>query len=227
MAGLRTIALALAGAVLACVASSLALAQNNGLPSRQQSVVLVESMALRGLECDLLRPWEGAALQTQSSREMAKFDAGAQAEIEAEIDRVTGEMACDSELLTVWIEGAHPGFEREMLPFFLTGYDALATLDPVPPYFIEQTGRSDFAAVLPAINREIARLEADGIRPEGGGEWDEYRAMIGEAARDIAAAMGGQEGLRFPPDEARGFASDIATVIELWLADQAQTEENE
>jgi len=150
-------------------------------------------MALRGLECDLLRPWEGAALQTQSSREMAKFDAGAQAEIEAEIDRVTGEMACDSELLTVWIEGAHPGFEREMLPFFLTGYDALATLDPVPPYFIEQTGRSDFAAVLPAINREIARLEADGIRPEGGGEWDEYRAMAitpGTAPFDILKQAG-------------------------------------
>tara|TARA_R110002073_G_scaffold26574_1_gene87056 strand:- start:156 stop:854 length:699 start_codon:yes stop_codon:yes gene_type:complete len=215
--------------IATCFALTLtasALAQNNGLPTQRQGLVLVETIAQRGVECDLLRPWESQALRAQTSREMAAYDAETRAEIEAEIASMAGEMACDAPFLNAWIEGAHPGFEREMLPFFLVGYTAFAQMDTPPALFTEMTGRDNFDLPLSMVGAEIERLQSNGVMPEGGVEWPAFEARIDEAAADIAGALRGEEGGDFPAEEAAGYVRDIATVTELWLTDQMTETEN-
>lgn len=215
----------LVSAALALTLAAPALAQNNGLPTQRQGLVMVETIAQRGLECDLLRPWQAQALRAQSSREMARYDADTQAGIEAEIATMAEEMACDTPFLNAWIDGASAGFEREMLPFFLIGYTAFAEMDTPPALFIELTGRTDYGLPLSMVGAEIERLQADGVMPEGGASWPEFEARVDEAADDIAGALRGEEGGDFTAGEAAGYVTDIATVTELWLADQmADTE---
>tara|TARA_R110002073_G_scaffold19336_24_gene70800 strand:- start:1680 stop:2372 length:693 start_codon:yes stop_codon:yes gene_type:complete len=203
-----------------------ALAQNNGLPTQRQGVVLVEVIAQRGVECDLLRPWQGEALRAQSSRDMARYDDAEQAEIRAEIATMAGEMTCDTPFLNAWIDGASAGFEREMLPFFLVGYTAFAEMDTPPELFSELTEREDYGLPLSMIGAEIERLQDNGVMPEGGVEWPAFEARIDEAATDIAGALRGEEGGDFPADEAAGYVTDIATVTELWLTDQTTETSN-
>ena len=203
-----------------------ALAQNNGVPTQRQGLVMVEVIAQRGVECDLLRPWESQALRSQTSREMAAYDAETQAEITAEIATMSADMACDAPFLNAWIDGAHPGFEREMLPFFLVGYTAFAEMDTPPALFTELTGRDDYGLPLSMIASEIERLQGEGVMPEGGVEWPAFETRIDAAAADIAGALRGEEGGNFPAEEAAGYVRDIATVIELWL-DDAETENSD
>lgn len=208
----------LTAAALALALTAPALAQNNGMPTQRQGLVLVESIATRGHECDLLQPWQAAALRTQTRRELAGYDAAAREEIAAEIADASAGMTCDDALLNGWIEGASPGFEREMLPFFLVGYTAFAEMEPQPALFTDVTGRADYGRPLSMISAEIERLQDAGVVPEGGAEWDAFEARIDAATADIAAALRGEEGGEFPPEEAAGHVTDIASVTELWLA---------
>ncbi|MEE2565567.1 hypothetical protein [Hyphobacterium marinum] len=203
-----------------------ALAQNNGLPTQRQGLILVEVITQRGLECDLLRPWQAGALRMQTRMELGQYDSEARAEISGEIAERTAAMTCEDPLLIGWIEGASPGFEREMLPFFLVAYDAMAGLDPVPALFAEETGRSDYGLPLSIIGAEIERLQDAGIRPEGGVEWDAYETRINTAAAEIGGVLGGADSERFSHAEAEAYATDIARITELWLADAMTESDN-
>lgn len=213
----------LASAALALTLAASALAQNNGLPTQRQDLVMVEAIAQRGLDCALLRPWQAEALHMQTRMELGQYDAATRAGIDTEIATMADGMACDDGLLNAWIEGASPGFEREMLPFFLVAYDAMAGLDPVPALFAEETGRTDFGRPRAIIGAEIERLQDAGIHPEGGVEWDAYETRIDTAAAEIAGVLNGTESGRFSHTEAEGYVTDIARVTELWL-DDAVTE---
>lgn len=109
-----------------------ATAQNNGLPSRAQSAILLELITVRGEACGLLRPWQAPSLRMTTRQEMASFDEECQAEIAAGVEARSPEMACDDSLLNGWIEGAGPNFEPEYLPELLEAYRALASLETSP-----------------------------------------------------------------------------------------------
>lgn len=213
-------------AALALTLAAPALAQNNGLPTQRQGLVLVEAITQRGRDCDLLRPWQAEALRMQTQVELAQYEGEDRAAIDTEIAERASAMACDDALLNGWIEGASPGFEREMLPFFLVAYDAMAGLDPVPAAFAQITGRSDYGLPLSIIGAEIERLQDAGIRPEGGVEWDAYETRINTAAAEIAGVLNGGEAERFSRAEAEGYVVNIARVTELWLTDAMTQTDN-
>lgn len=215
---MRAILTALA---LAFAAATPALAQNNGLPTARQSVVFVKTIAVRGVECDLLERWQGAALYFQAGQEMARFDEAEQLEIATDIELLSSEMTCDDTALVAWTQGAAPNIEREMLPHYLAGYRALAQLPEPPAEFMALT---DNAAGLAAVEAKIAELQAGGGTLEGGLDWTQFDARMRTGATAIAAAVAGDESAGFTTQEARRQMVHIADVTLLWLQDQAEDE---
>lgn len=207
--------------LFALVAVTPLVAQNNGLPSRQQSAVLVELIADRGLDCGLLRPWQAASLRMQTRDEIASFDEAGRAAIAKELDARRPLMGCDDGLLTTWIESAGPNMEREALPELLAGYRALALLDPTPATFVKAAGREDFADALVLIDAKLAAMEAAGIQPAGQMSWPALAERQAGFAAQIGATIAGTgEAGRFSPEQAAQIAEDVARIGELWLADQ-------
>jgi hypothetical protein len=200
-----------------------AAAQNSGLPGQQQSAVLVELMADRGLDCGLLRPWQAASLRIQTREAMARFDEAGRAAVAAEIDARRPKTGCDDPLLNAWIAGAEPNFEREYLPELLEGYRAFARQDAPPAVFLEAAARTDYAAALALIDAKLAALEAAGVRPAGQTSWRALaERQAGFAAQISAAISGTGDAGRFSREQAAQIAEDVAHVGELWLADQRQ-----
>jgi hypothetical protein len=195
--------------------------QNSGLPTGQQSAVLVELIADRGLHCGLLRPWQAASLRMQTRDLIARFDEARRAAIAKEIDARRPNMGCDDPLLTTWIEGTTPAFEREYLPELLAGYRALALRDPLPSPFVDVAARKDFEGALVLIDAKLAALEAAGVKPGGQPSWAALaERQAGFAAQISAAISGTGDAGRFSPEQAAQLAQDVARIGELWLADQ-------
>jgi hypothetical protein len=195
-------------------------AQNNGLPSQQESAVLIELIAERGEDCDLLRPWQAASLRMQTRDLVARYDESVRARIREEIAVRRLGMTCEDPILTTWIGAAGPNFEPEYLPELLAGYRALALSKPPMAAFTAVTGRTDYADALARINAKLAELEAAGVRPPGGMSWQALadRQAVFAAQIAAAAANGGEPG-RFSPQEAVRIAEDVARITELWLLD--------
>jgi hypothetical protein len=207
--------------LLVVVLAVPASAQNQRLPGQQESAVLVELIAERGLDCGLLRPWQAASLRMQTRDLIASFDDVGRAAVAAEIDARRPAMACDDPLLTTWIEGAEPNFDREHLPELLAGYRALATLEVLPAPFRDATGRTDFTAALAQINAKLAALEAAGVQPPGGKGWQALaERQAGFAAQMSAAISGVGDAGRFSRAQAAQLMEDVARIGELWLAEQ-------
>lgn len=211
----------LAGLAFALAVSASALAQNNGLPTARQSVVFVKTIAVRGVECDLLDRWQGAVLFFQAGQEMARFAPEEQEEIATEIEMLSGEMTCEDPSLVSWTTGAAPNIEREVLPLYLVGYRALAELDPPLADFMELT---DNAAGLATVEARIAELQEVVTSLEGGVTWEQFDNRMRNGAADIAAALRGEENTQFTADEARLQMRHIADVALLWIQDQAEDE---
>ena len=193
--------------------------QNNGLPSQAQTAVLMELIADRGEECDLLRPWQAESLRIQIRDLVEGFDEARRVEVAEQIESRRPRMRCDDALLNGWIEGAEPNFEREYLPELLEGYRALALLDPPLEAFAEVTGRTDYAPVFTRIDAKLAELEAAGVQPRAG--WSALAERQAGFAVQLAAVLAGtDENVRFTPEEATRTLADVARVVELWLLEE-------
>ena len=219
----------LAGLVLALAVSASALAQNNGLPTARQSVVFVKTIAVRGVECDLLDRWQGAVLFFQAGQEMARFAPEEQEEIATEIEMLSGEMTCEDPSLVSWTTGAAPNIEREVLPLYLVGYRALAELDPPLADFMELTDNAaglDRGKARSVVRQfhEVGELQEVVTSLEGGVTWEQFDNRMRNGAADIAAALRGEENTQFTADEARLQMRHIADVALLWIQDQAEDE---
>lgn len=213
---MRVIAILLAGFAFAAPLA----AQNNGLPNRQQSAVLMELITQRGEECELLRPWQAASLRMQTRDLIESLDEETRAVVAAEVETRLPEMECEDSLLNAWIEGAGPGFEREYLPELLTAYRAFAEQDPPPAPFSDIAAREDYAEALALIDAKLGELEAAGVVPPTGG-WDTLAERQTSMAGQIAGAIAGTgETTRFSAEEATRLAEDVARIGELWLADR-------
>ncbi len=207
--------------LLVVVLAVPALAENRRLPGQQESAVVVELMADRGLHCGLLRPWQAASLRMQTRDLIARFDDAGRAAVAAEIEARRPAMACDDPLLTTWIKGSLPGFDREHLPELLAGYRALATQDVPPARFRNATGRKDYSSALALIDAKLAALEAAGVRPPGGKGWQALAERQAAFAAQMSAAISGVgDAGRVSPAQAAQIVEDVARIGELWLADQ-------
>jgi hypothetical protein len=209
----------LLAAVVAATPAS-ATAQNNGLPNRQPSLILVELIADRGLHCSLLRPWQAASLRMQARDQLATFDEAGRAAIAAEIDARRPKMLCDDALLKTWIEAAGPNFDREHLPELLAGYRAFARQITPPAPFQAATGRTDYADALTRIEDKLAALESAGVQPPGRMSWPALAERQAGFAAQLAAAISGiGEAGRFSAEQAAQIAEDVGRIGELWLQD--------
>lgn len=196
-------------------------AQNSGLPNRVETVVLMELIVERGLDCELLRPWQGAGLRMQVRQDRERLNEAELAQVAGEVASRRPDMACDDGLLTTWIGAAGPNMEREFLPELLTAYRALALLPEVPAPFVEATGRDEFDEAIARIDAKLAELAASGVQPPGGMTWEELSMRQADAVAGFAAAIagGGTEGSP-SPEEAEQLVRDVAVVVGLWLADE-------
>ncbi len=203
--------------VLAMTAAPLT-AQNNGLPTQQQGAVLVEVIAIRGAECELLKPWQAASLRMQTRDQIARFDDSTQAAIHADVDARAKAMTCDDAVLVQWITAAAPNMEREYLPEMLTAYKAVATMSPRPAPFDSVTGRSEYTDVVARIDTKLAAMVAAGVRLPSGMTLDALNTRQAGFATQIGAAIAGTDTVgRFTADQARQIVIDAVRIVELWL----------
>jgi hypothetical protein len=210
------------GAILPALLLAAPLAaQNSGLPNPVETVVVMELIVERGLECGLLRPWQGAGLRIQIRQDRERLDEAEHAQVAREVEARRPDMGCDDGLLTTWIGAAGPNMEREFLPELLTAYRALALLADVPAPFIEASGRDDFEEAIARVDDKLAELEASGVRPPGGMTWEELEVRQAGAVAEFATVMagGGTEGSPSVA-QAERLVRDVAVVVELWLADE-------
>lgn len=202
------------------IAPSVA-AQNNGLPGQQETAVLMTLIADRGEECELLRPWQAESLRIQTRDLIARLDEAERTSVSESIEARRPDMGCSDGLLVTWTEGAGPNFDVEYLPELLTAYRAMASRPSPPQPFLDAAGRTDFAPAMTRIDQKLAELEAEGIRPPSDMTWPELHERQASAAAELAAAVEGTTASdRFPPEEAARIVRDIATIGELWLADE-------
>ena len=215
-----------AAALIAAFAGAPAQAQNNGLPSMRKSSMLVMFIAERGEECGLLNAWEAASMDIMARRDRERYDAEERAEVEAEALERAAATACDDEFLNAYIEGSRRGMRGEQFSNFLAIYRGVATMEAPPSVFDAATGRLDYAPAIAAIDAGVAALDAEGLRPEGGGPWDEFMERTGGMAADMADQLGQTDASwdRMTPDEVASYLVDTALVVELWLADQGADE---
>lgn len=195
-------------------------AQNNGLPSQQQGAVLIEVIAIRGAQCELLRPWQSASLRMQTRDQIARFDDTTRAQIRREVDARVQAMPCDDAVLVQWIDAAAPNMEREYLPELLAAYRALATMSPRPVPFDSVTGRAQYTDVVPRLDAKLADLVASGVRLPGGMTLDALNKRQAGFATQIGAAINGTDTVgRFTAEQARQVVVDVGRIGELWLGD--------
>lgn len=98
-------------AVAVMLAGASAGVQAAELSSRARSVVFLDVIATRGVECGLLEAWQGLALRTQMSQEVAQLTPEQRSAVAAAASEKAAETACDSPSITQWIGAAKPNFE--------------------------------------------------------------------------------------------------------------------
>lgn len=189
------------------------------LPREGDSVILLHSIASRGLECGLLAPWEAATIRAQTPDIIARWSGAEREVVSARLATRRAEMACDAETLAGWIDATRGGMEAEGLAHFIVIYRALATMDTPPPILDAITGRVDYTAPVAAIDAKLAELERSGAVPEGGASWPEFIARTGEAVTSFAEAIasGTPASGNMPLDRAAAIMAQSAHVTELWL----------
>lgn len=204
----------------AILSAGPAAAQNNGLPTRAQSVILMNFIADKGLECGLARPWQAALIEAMVLQETLQFDAGQRAEMAALAAERSAEADCDNGMLTAYLDAALPNLEAEGLSNYLVIYRAFAEMETRPAVFEHIALRDDYAPAVAAIGEKLAALEASGAVPDGGGSWDAFIAGTAEAAGELAGMLTGENpDARYSPDEAAALIAQTALIVELWLED--------
>ncbi len=208
-----------AGAVTVPLLLLLPAAAQDQLSGAVRSNAMVQMFAERGLECELLKPWESAALSGMVAQDMAARSADQMQLMTAEADRLGAETTCDDELLNAWIEGSARGFESEMLPPFLVAYAQMAQMQNPPDVFVETSGTGELSAAVAAIEAKIAALQADGVMPEGGQSWPEFEARVGEFIAGFSALLDSGDAASAEAEEARTMIRQTVEITELWLLD--------
>lgn len=198
-------------------------AQDNETPRQYRSLVFVETIARRGLECGLLRPWQSAALSVQVNDAAHAWTEPQRARLDADATAQAADMACEDETLNVWIEGAGRGFESEMLAHFIVIYAALSEMSPQITLFRETTRLEHHTQARDAIAAKLAELEAAGAIPEGGGPWPHFIEQTSSAATEIARGYeSGALPERYTPAQIEALITGSVRVAELWLEDAAR-----
>jgi hypothetical protein len=209
--------LAFLSVVSLSVLSTAAPAAAQGLPNREQSVVLLNIVALKGAECGLLRPWETEIIRSMAEQDMLSWDEPRKARVAAETDTRLAETNCDStSVVSVWIEGARRGIATEYLSLYLVIYSTMLRMDDPPAIFTELAKRDSPAEDIATIEAAMAAIAASDAKPDGGGAWPEFIESTSETVREFAPLLdaGGA-----PPDAVFAIRHAIA-ITELWLADQ-------
>lgn len=200
-----------------------ALAQNNGTPSRDQTVVYMTTIAERGLECDLLLPWESLTLKVQILQaEGARLSFKQKQEAAEKVAARKTDMACDDAGLTEYIDGAGPGIDREILPPYLVMYHTFGSLENAPALFTAAAPRLDYRQPIAKIEAKFADYEAKGYKPEGGGSWGDYRKSLAGIMTEALANMdSGDPQKSRKAKQAITYMPTSAVIVETWLADMA------
>lgn len=185
-------------------------------PSQVRSNAMIETIAVRGVDCNHLKSWEGMALRALAAHDRTDWPADRIAALRAETARQLDQTECDSEFLVEWIEAARQGFDYEMLPPYLVAYKTLAEMDTPPRVFVSTTLRLDTSPVLEAIDRKLADLAASGHPPEGGKPWPDFIDRTSAAVLEFAASLGGDES-----DQAAAWIAQSALIVELWYQEGA------
>jgi hypothetical protein len=206
----------------ACAGFGEEAAAQEQTPPQFSGIVLVEAMAMRGLECGLLRPWQAAALSAQTVDAARDWSAAQREQLSVETAARAQETQCDDEGMNAWIEAAQRGFESEMLSNFIVTYAALARMEPQPALFAQASQLDDHAGSLAAIEAKLAALEAGGGTPEGGGPWPDFIARQTARVEQTVRAYENAEGAQnYPRARVEGFIAASVQVTELWLAESA------
>ena len=203
------------------IPAATATGQNNGLPNRQQSAVLMTLIADRGEACDLLRPWQAASLRMQTRDLIAQFDDSVRTVIEHEVEQQRATMACDNNLLVQWTAAAAPNMEREYLPEMLTAFKAMAELDPHLAGGGLFANSGEVIQVIRAIDQKLAAMVKEGVRLPGDMTLDSLQRRQGTFARQIQAAFNGTgDPGRFDRIQASHLIVDVARITRLWWLEQ-------
>jgi hypothetical protein len=188
-----------------------------GLPSRDQSVVLLNTIALKGAECGLLRQWEAAIVRSMAEQDMLSWDGPRRARVAAETDARLTDTNCDTpSFVSEWIEGARRGIATEQLSLYLVIYSTMLQMDDPPMIFNELAERDSPAVDIAKIEEALVAIEASGARPDGGGPWPQFIERTSGAVREFAPLLDAGEA---PPEVAFVIPNAIA-ITELWLADE-------
>lgn len=207
-------ALCIAGSTIIAPAAA---AQNNGLPSQTQSAAFLETVAHMGLDCDLLQPWQSLAIRALLHEDTRHMTAEKRADVQILSDELDSKFTCETEAMTVWIEGASQGFEHEMLAPYLVAYMTFADMDNPPVVFSATALRTDYTDAVSAIEAKLADLEASGRKPEGGGSWPDYIARTGTAVEEFAETLASGETTGADADQAAAWTAQSALIVESWL----------
>ncbi|MGB3626673.1 MAG: hypothetical protein WA989_12640 [Henriciella sp.] len=203
----------------AAITAPLAAAQNNGLPSQTQSAAFLETVANLGRDCGLLKSWQSLSIRALLHEDTKRMTAEKQAEVKALSDELDSEFTCETEAMTVWIDGASQGFESEMLAPYLVAYMTLAKMESPPDVFSAVALRTDYSVALAAIEAKLDELEASGRKPEGGGSWPDYIAKTATAVEGFATTLNSGEVTGHDADRAAAWTAQSALIVESWLAE--------
>jgi len=203
---------------LALLASTNAAAQN--VSSKVKTAAFLETIATRGAECGLLRPWQAASLRALNLHDMKDWPVERRIMLPAEVARQLVETDCETQAMTLWIEASSKGFDSEMLPPYLVVYRRLAQSAAPPPIFTQTAARVRFAPAIDAINKKLAYLEASGAVAEGGKPWPEYITNTEEAAAEFATLLDDETAPLDRRNEAAGWIAQSVHIVELWLLDE-------
>ncbi|MAK59524.1 MAG: hypothetical protein CMK09_00950 [Ponticaulis sp.] len=210
----------IAAALLGCTAALIngpSFAQNNGLPNRDQSVVLLQTITTIGAECDLLAPWEVAAIRAMMEQEMSGWPLDRRHAAADEAHKKIAEADCDTPVVTGWIDGSKPNMQGEMLPGFLLTYKTIAEMDERPLVFTMNAVTLDTRPVVSAIDAKLAVLQAEGATPEGGKPWPDYISRTTDQINTVMKAyMDDETEARMKPDEVAALIAQAVMVTNLW-----------
>ncbi len=207
--------------VIAVLAAALAAAplRAQQAPPDPASYIFLATVADRGLNCGLLKPWQVAAILSEAGRLLNAFEEADRDGVIAQATEQAAATPCDDAGVNQWIQGATPGIEREWLPPNLALYRALATMDEPPQLFLDIVGDTDLTSAVASIDAQIASFEIGGLVAEGGLAWDDYLSQIADVAAQIVSAAAGEPDAAFPQDDATSYIVDAAVIVTLWLSD--------
>ncbi|MGD2131778.1 MAG: hypothetical protein PVI23_03235 [Maricaulaceae bacterium] len=204
----------------ALAALSASPAQGQEPLSQVRTAAFLEVVAIRGMECGLMRPWQAAALRALNRQDMARWDNQRREQLIPEITRQLAETDCDNQTVQVWIEGSSRGFDSEMLPPYLVAYRTMASMQEPPQVFAATALRLDYAPAIDAIDAKFAELAASGAVAEGGYSWPEYIERTEGFIEEFAATLADPEATGEAADEAASWLAQSALIVELWLMDE-------